>query len=199
MSDREGGSVSWSERPEPDRRPFYPIRTPTTDRDVVVVVLSADVLGVHVHYYNRRTRPCLGTKETCEGCGLRYDRRWKGYLSVWNRNIGRLELAEVTQEAYLRCPAFHTKKGDLRGMVLRLVRAGASRNARVTAILQPCQWERNVLPPAFDVKAALERIWFTEERANLYAEEEAAERGEIGPDPENPDVLFLRREQGHGQ
>lgn len=164
MDNRAEGAVAWADRPDPDRRPFYEIRSPTPDRDVQTVVLSANVLGVYTHHMNRRTRPCLGSRESCEGCDLKYDRRWKGYLACWDRSKGRLELVELTQEAFLRCPAFHTKAGQLRGMVLRLARAGASKNARVTATVTPATWPPNVLPVAFDVKAALERVWFTDHK-----------------------------------
>lgn len=164
MANRTEGAVAWADRPDPDRRPFYEIRSPTPDRDVQTVVLSQSVLGVYTHHFNRRTRPCLGNREACEGCDLKYDRRWKGYLACWERSIGRLELVEITQEAFLRCPGFHVKDGSLRGMVLRLARAGASKNARVTATLTKATWPVGVLPAAFDVKAALERVWFTDHK-----------------------------------
>jgi len=164
MENRTPGAVAYSDRPDPDRRPFYEIRSPTPDRDVQTVVLSASVLGVYTHHMNKRTRPCLGSREACEGCDLRFDRRWKGYLACWDRSKGRLELVELTQEAFLRCPALELKKGQLRGMVLRLARAGASRNARVTATLTPATWQPGILPPAFDVKSALERVWFTDHK-----------------------------------
>lgn len=164
MSDRAEPAVAYADRPDPDRRPFYEIRSPTPDRDVQTVVLSQSVLGVYTHHFNRRTRPCLGNRETCEGCDLRYDRRWKGYLACWDRSKGRLELVEITQEAFLRCPPFHTEEGKLRGLVLRLARAGASKNARVVATLQKATWPPGALPPAFDIKAALERVWFTDHK-----------------------------------
>lgn len=162
MNDRTGGAVAWSPGPDPDRRPYYPIYSPTTDRDVAVVVLSQDVTGVYVHYYNHRTRPCLASRDLCEGCDLRYPRRWKGYLACWDKSRGRLCLAQLTQEAFLRTAGLHALRGKLRGCVLRLTRAGASRNSRVNAQVKPVTWEEGLLPPAFDVKAALERIWFTE-------------------------------------
>lgn len=161
MANRHDGAVAYADRPDPDRRPFYEIRSPTMDREVQSVILSHNVLGVYTHYYNRRTRPCLGSKEKCEGCGMAYDRRWKAFLAAWDRSKGRLEMVEVTQEAFLRCPGFHVAQVDLRGMVIRLFRAGTSRNARVTAQLTKANWPPGILPAAFDVKAALERVWFT--------------------------------------
>lgn len=179
MNPPRGGAVAYAPFPDPDRRPFYPIYSPTTDRDVLVVLLSPDLVGVFVHYYNHRTRPCLGNKEACEGCDLRYDKRWKGFAAAWDKDKGRLCLVQVTQEAFLRTPAFHHNKGSLRGMVLRMTRAGASKNARVTATLKPATWADGVLPPAFDVKAALERVWFTAPR-------EAENPGEEGGGHDSP-------------
>ena len=166
MSEKTPG-IAWSGPPDPERGVYYPIRSPKPGREVVGVVLSETITGAIVYYEpagpderRGRSRPCNGDKKTCEGCLGGRDHVWKGYLACWDRQSGRLFLAEVTREAYLRCPMFELFKGALRAKLLRLTRNGEHANARVGARLEDLRVAGESLPPAFNVKSALERLWF---------------------------------------
>lgn len=180
MPDDKDARIAWSDAPETDRRPFYPIWSPTPDRDVSAVITSQDVIGVWTHWYEGRTHPCRGSRRRCEGCGLGYRRQWKGYLAGHDFNRGRSGLIEVTQEAFLRTPGLTLRKGKLRGCVIRLRRAGASRQARVVAALTEWTGDRAALPPAFDVVAALERIWGIGRPTALYMSDDGQADEEEG-------------------
>jgi len=171
-------AISWAGTPDPEQRTMYPIYTPKVGRDVMVVILGACLHGVFTHFYENQSRPCISPADACEGCIAGRNRRWKGFLAVWDRAKGRLALAEITQEAYLRCPAFESYKGALRGKTLRLVRAGTANNARVTATIAMYAGPPGSLPPAFNVQSALERIWFTKPGIRPVAQEAVPPIGE---------------------
>lgn len=160
MDERRREGVQWADAPDSGRTVMYHIYAPKPGRDVNLVILGETLHGAYTHWIDKRTRPCMGTKENCEGCQLGIDKRWKGYLACWDRGKGRLVLAEVTREAYLRCPQFEVWKGQLRGKTLKLQRNGESRNSRVTATVAHYGGPPGSLPPAFNVVTALEHIWF---------------------------------------
>jgi hypothetical protein len=120
----------------------------------------ASLVGAETHFMDNRTQPHIEPAQFCEGCHRRIDKRWKGYLGCWDRHVGRLCLAEVTTEAFKTCRGFKEHANGLRGMALNLSRNGMSRNARCTAKLSMYGTDGPKMPPEFDVKAALERLWF---------------------------------------
>lgn len=161
------GGIAWSGPPDPERGIYYPIKAPKPDSEVRGVILCEVVYGVLTHWVfepdtkgKGQTLPCMGSPATCKHCEEKLEQRWKGYLSCWDHSTGRVFIAEVTREAYLRCGSFELFKGQLRGKHLRLTRAGRAGNSRVTAIVS--QWQQTTvnLPPSFNVQTALERIWF---------------------------------------
>lgn len=165
---------AYADRPQADRRPFYPIWSPTPDREIHVVLVSQSLLGVFTHWIDGRTRPCLGSREECVGCDLKLPRRWKCFLGAFNPASGRLGILEVTQEAFLRCRQLNEDSGKLRGLTVRLIRTGLAKNARVTALVGARVTAGATVPPSFDVKAALERVWFSATPEGLDAAEPAA-------------------------
>src|SRR6266536_1611691 len=84
------GAVAYAGPPDPERGIYYPIISPKPNHDVFGVILCETILGVYTHWFDKQTRPCLGSREACAPCDLRYERRWKGYLGCWNTNNGRL-------------------------------------------------------------------------------------------------------------
>jgi hypothetical protein len=141
---------------------MIPIYSAKVERPVNGVIICPALVGVELHYYDNRSRPCMKHVLPCEGCERHIDLRWKGYLGCWDRGKGRLFLAEVTREAYDRMPLFEQYKGRLRGMTIRLDRTGQSKNSRVSAKLAVWAGPAHELPPVFNMQEALERIWWTD-------------------------------------
>jgi len=171
MSTTKGNALGWQDTPDPYRAVMIPIYSAKVDRPVNGVILSPALVGVKLHYFDQRSRPHIEPANLCEGCQRAIDLRWKGYLGCWDRHKGRLFLAEVTTEAYEKCGSFKEYKDRLRGLVVQLVRNGASKNARVSAKLSMWAGPANELPPAFDVKEALERIWFSHQGGRITTDE----------------------------
>lgn len=184
-TDRAG--VAWCAPPSGDGGIFYPLLAPKPGKEVVGIILSEAIQGVITYYVpptgpgeKGHSLPCTCGEQPCEGAKHKRDHRWKGYLGCWDRTQGRLFVAEVTKEAYCRCPGFEQFKGALRGKILRLARRGEAANARVQATITApagATWE---LPPAFNVQSALERIWFPE-HAGQVVHREAKEPLKDGP------------------
>ena len=163
-TDRAG--VAWCAPPSGDGGMYYPLLAPKPGKDVVGIILSECIAFVWTYYVpangageKGHSLPCTCTEQPCEGAKMKRDHRQKGYLACWDRAKGRLFIAEVTKEAYLRCPAFELFAGALRGKTLRLCRRGEAANARVQAVVTAPQGQPFELPPAFNVRSALERIW----------------------------------------
>ena len=163
----DNGGIMWDGPPDPERGIYYPIRSCKPGHDVRGVVLCEVVYGVVTHWEpdenvkgGGRTVPCMGKACWCRTAKPKPEDRWKGYVSMWDHSSGRLFLAEITRESYLRCGSFELYKGQLRGKYLKLVRAGEKKNSRVNAVVSVWQQPLANIPPSFNVQSALERIWF---------------------------------------
>jgi hypothetical protein len=173
--------VSWNGLPPstPRLQPDIPIFSVPAGGQAFLRCL-ADAQGVWVHWVENRSTPCLG--DECCWCPS-VPQRWKGYVPalLWRvthdpqrGHVGRwtpvvLEITEGIADQL---------GGNLRGKILDLSRPGQRRNsplrvvfleqtrsvnddntvARATkvAALRAAQAE---LPPAFDVRPILERVW----------------------------------------
>lgn len=194
MSESNRTRGVWCSTPDAHRRIMYPIYTPKVGKDVVVVILSQEMTGAHVHYFSGRTQPCIRESGKCEGCERGADRRWKGYLACLDKAKGRQVLVEVTREAFMRCQGFAAYAGQLRGMVLRLIRSGEAKNSRVQAQLMKYTGHIAELPPEFNVKAALEVIWFTDPGQNRGLDRDGPTAADDAQATFKPTELF----QGEG-
>lgn len=156
--------VRWTNVPPEGTEAKPDILSPKPGQTLDLVILSDSVLGVETHYLGERTRPCEGDEESCLGCRAHLQTRWKGYLVVWIGNGKPQAIAELTTEAYRRCPPLQNPKVSLRGHKLRLTRAAGKPNGRVRAELGEFMlgWENAPLP--LDLECALYRIWFTTRR-----------------------------------
>jgi hypothetical protein len=188
MTDASNSALAWQDSPDPFRPLMIPIYSAKVDRPVNLVIVTPSLVGAETHYFDSRTRPHV-VRGVCEGCDRHIDKRWKGYLGCWDRHKGRMALAEVTREAFEKCPGFKDYKDRLRGLVVQLVRNGSSKNARVTAKLMAWAGSAVELPPPVDVKAALQRIWFTHQGQQISEGEFLA-----GAKPEDVRVPTLKPE-----
>lgn len=141
------------------RRPTIPIVSPKPGCKRQCVLLCQRIETVRVHYFDGRTWPCCGSKAKCEGCRREScDVKWKGFAAACFVQSLRLCIAEITPHAVLSCPALETSE-DLRGQGLTLERVGKSSSSPVTATLERVRGDLSKLPPTFDVREELCRIW----------------------------------------
>jgi len=153
------GYVRWHNDPG-DRDPLWvPILGAKPGAPVTGWIVSSLVEGVLTHYYNRRTHPCTGPHDYCEGHALRIPCRYKGYLGIWVPGPGRYALAELTKHCVASNPLLRSRNVDLRGKRLILRREGKAVNAAVSAEITDAKYG-DTLPPAFDVRRALSVVWW---------------------------------------
>jgi hypothetical protein len=153
--------VRWTDLPDDGLDPKPDILSPKPGKTLDLVILSDRVLGVETHFVGGRTKPCCGDECSCIGCQQKLQTRWKGYLVVWIANGTPQAIAELTTEAFRRCPPFHSSKTSLRGRKLKLTRPAGKPNGRVKAEVGDFVLGWQNLPLALDLECALYRIWFT--------------------------------------
>jgi hypothetical protein len=154
-------AIDWKEPEEVVVLPQIPILSPGPGGTVAAFITSPKVLGVQTHWVGKRTRPHFRDTSSCEGCLLGNPMRWKGYLAGMVPPRGLMVLIEITWEAYRGCLALQGKCGDLVGRKIELHRMGQATNGKIVAkvsdeVAEAKNW------PTFDVREALERIWFGE-------------------------------------
>lgn len=103
---------------------------------------SREVIGLNVHYMDRRSVACPGPKHAsiCPGCQAKVGVRWSGYL------VGLLDkdklprLLHVTPGANRNCPGLNLNAGKLRGRWLTVSRLYRGRNAPLRIFLNEAQY-----------------------------------------------------------
>lgn len=68
-------------------------------------------------------------------------------------------IAEITFDSYRQCPELRDENFNLRGKRLNLERMGDAENSRVRAEVLVHRGPE-ILPEPFDLRVAMERIWF---------------------------------------
>lgn len=155
--------IQWFSPEEPRKqKPF--ILDPKKGQRVRAILLGGTLVGVEVHFYQGRTRPCIGWQNECPGClceGCRRDRHW--YLAAVTPRQHRLCLAKITPHALETCPALEIAN-DLRAKLITLERGTSTFTSPVSASLSSPKVDVDSLPIAFDVQTALTYIWESERR-----------------------------------
>jgi hypothetical protein len=159
MSSHEQGP-QWGPPPEGNQPKLIKIASPKWGIPIRMVILSDSCVGVWTHHYDKRTRPCMGKQGRCEGHDRNIPARWKGYLAALEPTHGRLYLAELTHGCVQQCPALYSEESSLRGMLILLERTAKAPNSKVFVELTAPKVSSVNLTAAFDVRAALHRIWF---------------------------------------
>lgn len=177
--------VPMGAEPPPQPPKFVPVLSPKPGRPVRAVVLSCDWVGVNVHWFDGRNRPCqLAPGQECPYCVLGSVPRWKGYLAILIASRGRQALAELTGECLASCPALRADRGQFRGRQLTLRRTAASPRSAVHAELTVGAVQ-GPLPPPTDIAEALMRLWFGVPRGSLNGHPlytvDIPESGRVGP------------------
>lgn len=156
--------INWSE--DPSHRPkTAPIRHAPASGQSEFLLLSEVELGLFGHWnrHLKRNVPCTDP----HGCICQEEAIptwWRCYIGA-REPQGRIVLVEVTAHAWLLCGgvAWRTQRGTLRGSLITLKRSPQTKEGKVVARLHepPGQLDLTTLPSAPDVKAELQRIWYS--------------------------------------
>jgi hypothetical protein len=150
--------------------PLIPIYRAVPGTYIRLVAVCGSIETVRLHFCppgvlgaKPRTLPCTGDDE-CAGCRtLRLPRRWYGYLGSWDPLLGRVVIAELTTGAVRTCQIqLFRQPAGLRGFPFKMWRRTKSKTSPVRVAFDLPQIDTGSLPPVFNVRAALARIWGVE-------------------------------------
>lgn len=161
MSDRDLPQPAWSDQPSPRHGTYIPVLRARPGIPVSAHILSARVQVVWVHWMGEDgTKPHYDAPHLCPGCIVGRAKRQYGYLAGWYATVGRYCLIEIPTRPLLDMwPDLDGSYSTLRGQVISIRRMGDRANAQVAVRLVVGKVPADALPPAFDVRAALLRLW----------------------------------------
>lgn len=148
----------WGPPAEVERPLFYQLVRPRIGETVSTVIISETLLGCYQHYDGSNTIPCVGRDQGCLPCAAGMNWRWYGYFGVYLPWNGKLGILQITRGAYDTCPAVQGTNVPFRGHYLKAWRRGRSVNSPLSIELGK-RIDPKGLPPEFDVKGALLRLW----------------------------------------
>lgn len=151
---------------------IIPIWSPRPGRPIYAILLGGEFCTVATHHLNSRTVPCRKNREECVGCGLGIPARNKMYLPGYNLRYQKRGLVELTPFAVKEyfgaglSPAF-----PRRGLGITVTRQGRTAQSPVNFRLEVGKVNVDGLPPAFDMREALQAIWNAPGRAKKRKDE----------------------------
>ena len=189
--------VQWTAKPADDpKKPKIPIDRCGAQSSMQYIVLSREVIGCMLHFFRGRSIPCLMPSEGwCDACTdpKGNEPRWRGYLCCWRVHFNTFHLLELTPPCMTTVASFIEGHEHLRGAIIRLERPSGKANGRIVCQLEKTNVRENTLPPAFDVRDALERIWALHKivRVGTATPEEIAKQM-------NPELPLNFKQNGNG-
>lgn len=155
--------VFWDDDPSfPHTLPVQ-VHAPRAGNNSFLRLLGPHV-GAFTHYLKegrkRRPTPCL--KGRCPHCERKLLKVWKAYVPalLWRPSFKPNWLhvvGEITDSSFAELLK-QVKPGDFRGKVVEVSRGQTSSLMRVRLVEDP-QRDSGQLPPPFDVKIVLRRLW----------------------------------------
>jgi hypothetical protein len=147
-----------SQAPKEDQEAFgWTIVRAKPGKELKLMVLSDDLLGMETHFAFERTGPCR--LHDCDSCNKGQVSRWKGYLLALNTANDQKIILEFTPPAYYPLADAKRKYGTLRGCLISVGRAKATFNGKVQIIVKDIK----VIPPGrfevYGIWDILSRIW----------------------------------------
>jgi len=156
--------------------------------DFVGIILSPSLWGVWTHWDGYRTRECTakfvytdegegaGEVETireqgarllnhptdgtsCRGHTAKWPLRWKGYLFVTSQFHKKVGFLEVTPHGAASLLELAPKDGNLRGLCVRMGRAGKGDKTRISVELVRGVFDVDTLPKNQDPEGTLRALW----------------------------------------
>ena len=158
MTDRPPLDLPWSNRPpKASLADRWDIRRCRATEKVRAIILSHQVVGLYVHYWSGRSRPCTG--ETCEACASNNAARWKGYLAATDEGLKARWLLELNASCAQGAHVHFSKLRTLRGCLAILSRSNGKSNGPLFLQISNQPMPNHALPDAPNVEQKLCRIW----------------------------------------
>lgn len=149
--------------PTDDSHHAYTLKRTPSNRPLLAIVTSDDLLGCDTHYWGGRTVPC--ERPECKACQASIPYRWHGYVALWDPNTREQFLFEFTARAATALVDYRRTYGTLRGAAICAQRTKQTKNARVEIRCKPADLAKHTLPTAPDLRLALAVIWQLPHRA----------------------------------
>lgn len=158
MAQPENEERFWSSRPPEDDMPikYLIVRCPAKGVRGGLI-LSHDVVGRPIHYWNGRSRPCLEGK--CEPCDDGNVARWRGYIFVAGRSTGTVSIFELTAAPMRTIDTFFREHRTLRGATIDACRKGDVENGELRLQLSAGHVDRETLAKVPSLRKLMARIW----------------------------------------
>jgi hypothetical protein len=160
MSDRTERVPEWGDSPAHVSAPAATIFKIGGGQAKDFVILSSKVVGVYTHYVGGRTLPCTGKNGDCWIDHRKTSTRWQGWVAVSNlHSVAQWGYLCLTQTAFQRNEYLVGLAENLRGLQLKVGRAGGEKNSLLFCSATGRYALMNRLPAEPDVKAFLMRLW----------------------------------------
>ncbi len=150
--------AEWTTAP-PDndqRAPYRVIRT-NHMKPLRGVILSQHLVGIMLHYWKGRSKPCEGNE--CEACQAGQKPRWKGYFQVHNADNQTVYIVEITERVWHEFNEEDRKNGTLRGARIELQRTNRKANGPLAARFLAGRTAESELGKEVAIVPILERMW----------------------------------------
>jgi len=153
--DKPSDGIFSHEMPPPSV--FVPIFRPKPGEEMRFIALNSTIEVVWLHWINTRTAPCIGEEAGCPYCNDQIA-RWTGFLGVLQVGTWKQGILELSAEAVRRCPQCNPII-HLRGRTLTYKRLPGRENARCVLAIGDLSPMLDRVPPEFDVRGFLRRLW----------------------------------------
>lgn len=161
MKDTNGSKLGFQRRPpESDTETTVEVRRVAPGRPIRGIVLSHDLAGRFTHWFGGRTVPCHDGE--CKACNESVERRWKGWLAIYNPDTRGICILEITPKTVPPIDEYFRAHRTLRGAQITASRIGKKDNGKVVATLCSGPIHNDDLPTCPQVEKVLLKMWGVE-------------------------------------
>lgn len=152
--------INWEEPIPTGPKQWFPVFRPAPGGRVEGWILTDRAVSVRTHWYDEAEWPCTVKMGSCTGCERVKNERWTAYVGVYvpARKVP-IGILPITLHAALQCRALLLGEQSLRGLLALVRRVGTRKNSACYAEIGPKRLPSDKLPPAFDLRSALVRLW----------------------------------------
>lgn len=152
--------INWEEPLPSGPKEWFPIFRPPAGGRVEGWILSERPVSVKTHWYDEGEWACTAKIGRCLGCERVKNERWTAYLAaiVPARRVS-VGILPITLNAAVHCRDLLLGGESLRGFHCLVRRVGTRRNGACYAEIGPKRIATDKIPPTFDLRAALVRLW----------------------------------------
>lgn len=122
-----------------------------------LVILSDHLIGCYTHYFAGRTQPCQ--TGNCDACNANNQRRWHGYLLVWNPTNGYRLVLELSHHASAQLAETTKTLTTLRTLAIAARRVPEKPNGKIILEIERTSHKPDELPPPIDTAKYLLHLW----------------------------------------